>query len=78
MRYCPACDQTFGTKEKSFFNTKQSTTETINKTCEECGFGDCTENMWVNSRNASVIQKEENDANRRSTPQQNTNTQKQL
>lgn len=59
MRYCHACDQTFGTKEKSFFNTKQSATETINKTCEECGFGDCTKNMWVNSSSASATPKDE-------------------
>lgn len=50
-RYCSSCDQTF--------DLNNGSDEKINKTCAECGYGECTENMFVNSSNASATPKDE-------------------
>lgn len=50
-RYCSSCDQKFEINDGS--------NEEISKTCADCGYGDCTENMWVNSSSASATPKDE-------------------
>lgn len=54
-RYCASCDQNFE------FNNGSN--EKITKACKECGYGDCTENMLVNSSRAvpSVTPKDKPD-----------------
>lgn len=49
-RYCPSCMKSFSTGDHKWTLLAE---EKIEKTCAECGFGDCVESVPVNS--SSVV-----------------------